>query len=371
MRHIDFPRILQRLMLAVVLTNFIFACSDDTPTPVATKIKPVVVTEPVQDDSDDPAIWLHPTDPGKSLVLGTDKAGILFVFNLDGEILKSISDEGMARLNNVDVEYGMLLGGKQVDIAMVTDRDGGRLHAFTVPDFNRIDNGGFEAFAGTGQQRPMGMALYKRQRDGAIFAIVSRKEGPSGAYLWQYQLHDDGSGSLRLEKVREFGEFSGVDEAGEGEIEAVAVDDELGYVYYSDELYGIHKYHADPEAPEANRELALFGTDGFKSDREGISIYKVDSATGYILVSDQDASQFRVFTREGSPDNPHDHQLVKVIDVSTIDSDGCEATSVSLGDKFQHGLFVAMSDDKTFQFYSWADLAGDELRLAERRLGSY
>lgn len=46
------------------------------------------------------------------------------------------------------------------------------------------------------------------------------------------------------------------------EIEAVAVDDALGYVYYADEGDGIHKWHADPDHPEANRELAVFGRTG-------------------------------------------------------------------------------------------------------------
>ena len=42
----------------------------------------------------------------------------------------------------------------------------------------------------------------------------------------------------------------------------VAVDDALGFVYYSDERFGIRKYRADPDAPDAATELASFGTDG-------------------------------------------------------------------------------------------------------------
>ncbi len=41
--------------------------------------------------------------------------------------------------------------------------------------------------------------------------------------------------------VRKFGLFS-----GKKEIESIAVDDALGYVYYSDEGYGVRKYYADP-----------------------------------------------------------------------------------------------------------------------------
>jgi 3-phytase len=83
---------------------------------------------------------------------------------------------------------------------------------------------------------------------------------------------------VRAQKVREFGRFSGTKE-----IEAVAVDDELGYVYYADEGDGIHKYHADPDHPEAARELAHFGREGFQGDREGIAIYGLAGGRGYIV----------------------------------------------------------------------------------------
>jgi hypothetical protein len=39
-------------------------------------------------------------------------------------------------------------------------------------------------------------------------------------------------------------------------------------------------------------------------------------------------------------------------------------TNVALNEKFPAGLFVAMSDDKTFQFYSWKDIAGEDLMIA-------
>jgi 3-phytase len=206
----------------------------------------------------------------------------------------------------------------------------------------------------------MGIALYKRPSDNAIFAIVGRKEGPTdGTYLWQYLLEDDGNGGIKGTKVRQFGIWSGV-----AEIEAIAVDDVLGYVYYADENFGIRKYHADPEVDNANVELSFFGTDEFAEDREGISIYQVNDGTGYILVSDQKVNKFMVYKREGEPGDPHNHQLVKVINTSTLNSDGSEVTNVALNENFSAGLFVAMSDDKTFHFYSWKDIAGEDLEIA-------
>jgi 3-phytase len=248
------------------------APSAGTAPDVAGVIAPVVVTEPVIGDSDDPAIWIDRENPDSSLILGTDKAGAIFVFDLDGKILADRSVSGLGRINNIDVAYDVMLGGAQTDIAVATDRNENLIRVFRLPEMTTIDGGGIDAFEGEPAElrRPMGVALYTRPEDGSVFAIVSRKSGPSGRYLWQYRLDDDGSGALTAVKVREFGSFSGVDERGAGEIEAIAVDDQLGYVYYSDEGFGIRKYHADPDAPEADVELAMFGTGGFTEDREGI-----------------------------------------------------------------------------------------------------
>jgi 3-phytase len=362
--------------VSIVAVSLLASCAPEapptlTPETVSTEsgaVTPVVVTEQTPVDSDDPAIWIDPEDPAKSLILGTDKGGAVVVFDLDGRIIPDKTVTGLQRMNNVDVEYGFTLGDETIDIAVATERPAHALRVFRVPEMTAIDNGGIPVFEGeTGDASlPMGIGLYKRPTDGAIFAIVSRKGGPSGSYLWQYRLSDDGSGNVVGTKVREFGAFSNVQrlEEGElepGEIEAIAVDDALGYVYYSDESAGVKKYHADPDAPDADVELAVFGTDGFTQDREGISIYKIDDGTGYILVSDQQANAFRIFKREGEPGDPHNHQLVKVVQVSTNESDGSDVTSVVLDERFPSGFFVAMSDNRTFHYYSWDDIAGNDL----------
>jgi len=282
------------------------------------------------------------------------------VFDLTGKIIEEKTVRNLQRPNNVDVEYGLMLNGIATDIAVTTERLTNKLRVFSLPEMQSIDNSGIEVFEGQAQRAPMGIALYKRTTDNAIFAIVGRKEGPTeGSYLWQYRLEDDGMGSVKGTKVREFGNWS-----GKKEIEAIAVDDELGYVYYSDETFGVRKYYADPDAENANTELALFGTEGFAEDHEGISIYTINDGTGYILVSDQQANAFRIFKREGEPDNPHSHQLLKIVHVSTNESDGSEVTNAVLNETFPVGLFVAMSDNRTFHFYSWADIAGDDLVIA-------
>jgi len=334
--------------------------------------KPTRVTERVFLDADDPAIWIDQENPAHSLVLGTYKGagtadresrdGALYVFDLSGVIVREKTIHGLRRPNNVDVEYGLKMQGGPVDIAVLTERFANRIRVYRLPDMEAMDGGGIPVFVGEQHREPMGIALYRRPMDGTIFAIVSRKKGPrKRGYLWQYRLEDHGDGTVRGIKVRQFGQWSGTKE-----IEALVVDDTLGYVYASDERLGVRKYHADPDRSEADEELALFATEGFTEDREGLSIYEVTDTTGYIIVSDQGANAFHVFTREGSPADPHRHERLKSVRLATLDSDGSDVTHESFGDQFPGGLFVAMSDDGTYHYYSWSAVAGDDLEVRKR-----
>jgi 3-phytase len=330
-----------------LLSTLLIACKDDKLAPVAANaVKPTAVTQALPHDTDDPSIWIHPTDASKSIIVGTDKDtdGGLYAFDLNGKILKkSIT---LKRPNNVDIAYGLVIDGKKVDVAVTTERESNKIRIFSLPDLNPIDNGGIEVFEGESLRDPMGIALYTRPSDKKIFAIVGRKSGPSGSYLWQYEL--SGSGKFATAKiVRKFGAYS-----GKKEIEAIAVDNELGTILYCDEQFGIRKYKADP-ALNDNKELVIFGKTSFKADNEGIAIYKKTDSTGYILVSNQQANTFMVYPREGAKGNPNKYPLLAEIPTSTIECDGADVTSINLGGKYQNGLFVAMSNGMTFHYYAW------------------
>lgn len=341
--------------LLISSIGLLFACSDRLAPVAADALEATVVTEATEFDTDDPAIWIHPTDPSKSLVIGTDKevGGGLYAYDLDGKIVKTIT--GMERPNNVDIAYGFDLNGKKVDIAVTTERKAHKIRVYSLPDLEEIDNGGIEVFLGEAGQKErdaMGLALYTKgdsasATSATIYAVVGRKTGPSGSYLWQYKLSSTADGFVVGEVVRKFGTYSGTKE-----IEAIAVDNELGYIYYSDERAGVRKYHADPELNN-NTELAFFAQNDAKADHEGIAIYKTGERTGYILVSNQQNNSFMVYTREGTADSPHRHVKLADVPVSAIESDGAEATSVNLGPKFPNGMLIAMSNGRVFHYYDW------------------
>lgn len=343
---------MQKKIFPIAVILFAFACKNEPAQNDEAALKPTVVTDTVFDDSDDPAIWIDSVNPSNSIIIGTDKHkenGGLYVFGLDGKIDRNRSVTGLKRMNNVDIAYGLILNGTKTDVAVATERDRNSIRIFRLPDMAAIDSGGIEVFVKDSLRHPMGIALHKRPADNAIFAIVGRKSGPAEGYLEQYLLSDNGHGIVKGTLVRTFGKFS-----GKKEIESIAVDNELGYVYYSDEQFGIRKYYADPE--KGNEELAVFGKGDFKEDNEGISIYKFNDGTGYILVSDQSANRFNIYAREGGNNQPHNHSLIKSVPVSTDQSDGSDITSFTLPG-FKGGLFVAMSTDKTFQFYPWEMIA--------------
>jgi len=147
-----------------------------------------IVSEATPWDSDDPAIWIHPQDPGLSLIIGTDKHrnGGLYAFDLDGKIVRTVT--GLQGPNNVDVAYGFPLQDHGVDIAVVTERLQQRIRIFQLPELAELDDGGLIVFDGDRNRAPMGVALYKRPTDQALFVFVGGKSGPRQGYIAQYRL---------------------------------------------------------------------------------------------------------------------------------------------------------------------------------------
>lgn len=318
------------------------------------EVRPAVRTEPLPDDADDPAIWIHPLNPRLSLILGTNKAraprGAIGVYDLNGRMLQLV--QNIDQPNNIDVAHGFAMGRERIDIAVATERYASRLRIFRIDPARRrlIDitaPDGAKVFAGESGERamPMGVALYQAGR-GEVHAIVSRKSGPKSGYLHQYRLVPTRNGRVVVQFIRAFGAFS-----GEGEIEAVCVDSELGYVYYADENVGIRKYHVNPAMPE--RELALFATD-YEGDQEGIAIYAPKHGEGYLLCTEQleNGSKLHIYPRFGRQSQP-----IAAINTGADSTDGLDASAHNFGAPFETGIVVAMnSNDRNFWIYRWSDI---------------
>src|SRR5262245_31143795 len=100
-------------------------------------VQATLETEPFLDeldeDADDPAIWVHPADSAKSIVVGTLKNGGLAVFDLEARTIQRIDYEDEdARQNNVDLVYDVRLAGLTRDLAVVTDRGLDHIRVFAI-----------------------------------------------------------------------------------------------------------------------------------------------------------------------------------------------------------------------------------------------
>jgi 3-phytase len=347
------------LLLAASLL-LVFACNQKTgkeagqeeKAATANKIKPALITEKVPNDSDDPAIWYNKQDPSKSLILGTDKheKGGIYTFDLDGKIIKEKTMSPVARPNNIDLEYGFAMGDTSIDIAVFTERLEEKIRVISVPDMRYIDGGGIPVFQGEDSlefRAPMGIALYKSPKTGDIHAIVSRKNGPTdGSYLWQYRLEWVNDSTVGGNFVQSFGDYS-----GGGEIEAIAIDDAEGMIYYSDESAGIRRYLFSSDS--TLEPLTMFGQNDFKEDREGIAILKQADSTDWLIISDQQEHTFNCYL--DNPASPEAPTRNFVWNLSTIETDGCDVIGDSLSPRFPKGIFVAMSEGGVFHVYDMRD----------------
>jgi 3-phytase len=315
-------------------------------------IEQTIATEPVRTDPDDPAIWIHPIQPELSLLVVTDKlatTGGLYVFDLNGTIIQHI--DNLDRPNNVDVEYGFKINNTySMDLVVLTERNQRRLRIYRINISTRrleeLTGGNTSVFIDdTGNAAaPMGIGLYKQDNDGKIYAFVSRKSGPSGRYIGQYELIWNGQ-SIDLKIIRYFGEFQGA------EIESIVVDDQLGFVYYSDEGYGIRKYSLD--LTQTAQISFINTTNIWQGDSEGLAIYPTSDKNGYLIATDQIAngSIFHIYERQGN------NAYVYSIKTRADTTDGIEVTSHSLNKNFPHGFLIVMNEiGRNFLIYDWRNI---------------
>jgi 3-phytase len=269
-------------------------------------------------DQDDACIWIHPELPEKSVIVGSDKsAGWVFVYDLEGAVLQKIS---VKKPGNIDCRQGIMLGGKKVDVVVVNQRtDGFKLVVFRVDAasrrLKRVDDN-----CQTGPN--YGGCLYHSPSSGRLFFFCTSEEGTTE----QHELFDDGTGRVQCRKVREL---------KTDKCEGAAADDEQKVVYIADELHGVWKFEAEPDAKPQGKLIARVGENGLQGDVEGLTVVRGALDKRWLLVSDQGRSRFMVFRL----DEPHTFVGEFSID-GAGDTDGIDATTGPLGPKFPHGIFV-------------------------------
>ncbi|MEU7565608.1 phytase [Streptomyces fradiae] len=354
-------------------------------------------------DADDPAVWVDPENPARSIVIGTLKEAGLDVYGLDGRRLQHIAapaapneDASPGRFNNVDVVYGFELGGRKTDLALVSDRGRDRIRAYaidpaavaagkpplkdvTAPDVAPV----FAANEAEvdDQRTSYGLTAFKDDDD--AYVVVSQREETSLRLL---QLKDrDGRVGYKTEDTLDLPdtftlpdgkEWAPCADPGERpQVEGMAVDQEEHVLYAAQETVGLWRVEIDDEEfeepelidrvreygtpwtydAEADEECVLdtendpgFGGDHLSADAEGVTIYHAEDGAGYVLASSQGDDTFAVYDRED--DNAYLGSF-SVTDGDATDgvqhSDGSTVVNVPLGGAFPKGMLVTHDGEAT------------------------
>jgi len=299
--------------------------------PLGKKVEPVyatVETQPVVstgDAADDPAIWIHPEDPALSTIIGTNKQAGISVYDLSGKEIQFIK---AGQINNADIRRGFKLGGEEIALVTGGNRANNTIVGYKVNPRTRLLEDVMARKVTTLQI--YGTCMYRSPKTGKTHYFATSKTGN----VEQWELFDNGSGKVDAKKVRAF-KVGGI-------VEGCVADDELGHVYISEELVGLWKYNAEPDADTSRKQVDKVAGGNLVADVEGVTIAYGPNGTGYLIVSSQGNHTYVVYKREG------DNEYVKTFRVSPRDgvdgseeTDGIDVFVGNLGPQFPHGVFVA------------------------------
>ncbi|MBC8077008.1 MAG: phytase [Chloroflexales bacterium] len=336
-------------------------------------------------DADDPAIYVHPADPAKSMVLGALKDGGLAVYDLDGKQLQAITSTNV-RYNNVDLQYDFPLGSQKADIAITTDRRNDKLVIFRIISATRqleeiTDPALGRVFTANSdqdlidQKTAYGIALYRSPLTNKYYAFITQR---SSLPIAQLELSATSAGKVSWKLVRTITlpAPTGV-EPDDVQSEGMVADHRNRVVYIAQEKVGIWKFDAEPNGSAQGLLIDKVYPDGgnLKADAEGLTIYNTANGTGYLLASSQGDSTFTVYTREGANTYLGSYRIGEVGGIDSVqNSDGADVVNVPLGPNYPSGLLVVhdgsndpavLEEDDgelenvstNFKFVAWQDLA--------------
>ncbi|MEV4256458.1 phytase [Spirillospora sp. NPDC049652] len=375
-------------------------------------------------NADDPAIWNHPSDRRGDLVIGTLKKAGLAVYDTAGNEIQRLAapaaptaGDSAGRFNNVDVVYGWKLGGRKVDVAVVSDRGRDTIRTYvidpaaakehrapltdvTLPSAPPVFS---SSAAEVNEQRTAyGLAAWKGG-DGVPYVAVSRR---NTTRVGLFRLVATAAGKVGYAPVRNVdlpasfalpngGTWAPCEEPGEDpQVEGMVGDPEHGVLYAAQEDVGVWRiplgggkpalvdrvkeYGVPATYDPLTEECHVTGADpGYggthlTADAEGLTIYAKDDGEGYLLASSQGDNTFVAYDREDDNDYLGRFRIAPGTSADgSEECDGAMVTSAPVGD-FKHGLLVVQdgfnAPDETgsdgevrtntnFKFVDWREVA--------------
>ncbi len=370
---------------------------------------------------DDPAIWVHPKNSARSMVIVTAKEGGLRVYDLDSTELQSLAavpapraDGVDGRYNNVDIAYGMRLDRQVLDVAVVSDRYNDQLRFFVIdpagadaatplvevtapeqpflfnPDRATVDE----------QHTAYGVAVWQ-PRNGSTYAVITQ-EGATTIATARIVEQGGAFGYTDVEHLEMPGRFPLPDgttwvpceEPGVlPQLEGVAVDQRSGVLYATQEDVGLWRIQLplgsgepvlldrvadfgihdswNPETEECepiDPAAKGFGGPNLVADAEGVDIYYGRGKTGYVVVSSQGDDRFAVYDTTGKNRSLGTFRVAGAGVDDVNGSDGLAVTNRVVGD-YREGLLVTHDepesgpdvdpdrDPTNFSYVHWGEVA--------------
>ncbi len=273
-------------------------------------------------DQDDMCFWVHPTDSTLSTVISSDKtANRLFVYGLDGSTIQSIGVDGVC--GNVDIIYGLSLGGTPTDLVAFNDRTNDVIKFYSINSSTRqlTARGSFSDGGMTSGN--YGLATYKSPYTNKWYVFVSSQ----ASQIKQWELTDN-SGNVGGTLKRTFTN-------GTGLTEGMVCDNETGDLFAGNEDTGLYRIEAEPDSATTRYTVALAGQNGLTADLEGVAIYYDTLGTGYILLSSQGSDNVKVYERK----SPYTYVGTFAISGAS-DMDGLDVNNHNFGVRFPKGIFA-------------------------------
>lgn len=282
----------------------------------------------LEDAADDPAIFVHPTDRSKSLVLGTNKKGGLSVYNLSGKEL-FFTDSGNP--NNVDLRQGFPYQDTTITLVGCSERLNNEIWMYEL----NPETGALTLLPGgkvkTELTEIYGFCMYHDPILNQFYAFANDKDGT----IQQWRIQSDSTAQLRCALVKTLSVPS--------QPEGMVADDQHRTLYVGEENAGIWRFDLKEEkAPTLLSDSQKKNTPNLQYDIEGLTIYKFDQTKGFLIASSQGNNSYAIFNR--TPPNAYLGSFrigeTKKID-GTQDTDGIDVVSDSISPSLPNGFFVA------------------------------
>jgi 3-phytase len=338
---------MRKFVALAALAAALAACSKEAPPAAPTdgvvEVTASGETEPVgtgggEDAADDPAIWLNPTDPAGSLIVGTDKKAGLHVYGMDG---KSKFFVGDGRLNNVD----LVTTADQRVIVVASDRNDEANAKFRLYELDTATPAlkplGTVA---TGKGEAYGVCLW-RSLDG-IHAYSVVKQGVIGEYLLEPSGKGFAGKLLRERKVA-------------SQPEGCVVDPRDGTLFVGEEDVGIWRFTAQDTAGAL---IAKADGKHLTADVEGLALVTEGASGGWLVASSQGDNTYALFNLDDLKPAGR-FRIAKGTFGSTEETDGIALMLGNFGPAYPAGLFVAQDGEngtlaQNFKLVSWQAVQG-------------